>query len=127
MSSAAWMAQQLQSAADVRHAMPLEKPRYNPRPAGVILHGSASHAVLTVLRERPGAWLTHAQLIVLTRRGTKAVCWALLYLRAQGLVESAPDDLRNSRYRRYRAPFQSAPTITGGRFTRATGQEGAAP
>lgn len=103
-SAASWMAQQLQSAADGRRAMHLEQPRYNPRPAGVILTGSATHAVLTSLRERNGMWLTHAQILVATCRSTKAVCWALLYLQAQGLVESTPDDSRNSRYRRYRAP-----------------------
>ncbi|CAN7342114.1 hypothetical protein LJR074_001947 [Acidovorax sp. LjRoot74] len=82
--------------------MALTVPRYNPRPAGVIREGSATDAVLQALNQRSGSWLTHAQLLVLTQRSTKAVCWALLYLRAQGMVESAPDDSRNARYQRYR-------------------------
>ena len=100
--SAAWMAEQLQRVADGRRAMALELPRYNPRPAGVIRDGSATDAVLAALRARPGQWLTHAQVMGVSLRGTKAVCWALLYLQAQGLVESTPDDSRNARYRRYR-------------------------
>lgn len=103
MSSAAWMAQQLERVADGRMAMPLAVPRYNPRPAGVILAGSASDTVLAVLRGRPGLWLTHAQILGLTSRSTKSVCWALMFLQAQQLVESTPDDSRNSRYKRYRA------------------------
>lgn len=102
MTTAAWMAEQLQRAADGRRAMALTVPRYNPRPAGVIREGSATDAVLCTLRQRPGAWLTHAQILVLTQRGTKAICWALLYLKANGLVESAPDESRNARYQRYR-------------------------
>lgn len=101
--SAAWMADQLQRRADGRHALALEVPRYNPRPAGVIRDGSASDAVLSALRTRGGQWLTHAQVMAVSERGTKAVCWALLYLQAQGLIESTSDDSRNARYRRYRA------------------------
>ena len=102
MTSAAWMADQLQRAADGRRAMALTVARYNPRPAGVIREGSATDAVLAVMRQRSGAWLTHAQLLVLTQRSTKSICWALLYLKAQGMVEAAPDDSRNARYQRYR-------------------------
>jgi hypothetical protein len=82
--------------------MALTVPRYNPRPAGVIREGSATDAVLSALQQRQGTWLTHAQILKLTQRSTKAVCWALLYLKAQGMVESAPDDSRNARYQRYR-------------------------
>lgn len=103
MTSAAWMAEQLQRAADGRRAMPLEQPRYNPRPAGVIREGSASDITLAALRERPGVWLTHAQILGITGLGTKAACWALIYLAAQGHIESTSDDSRNARYRRYRA------------------------
>lgn len=102
MTSTAWMAQQLGRAADGRKAMPLAVPRYNPCPPGVIRSGSASDKVLAVLRARPGLWLTHAQILVLTSRSTKSVCWALMFLQAQQLVESTSDDSRHSRYRRYR-------------------------
>lgn len=100
--STAWMAQQLQRAADGRSAMPLTTPRYNPRPAGVIREGSATDAVLLAMRSRIGVWMTHSQILHSTQRSTKAVCWALLYLKAQGLIESVPDDSRNARYQRYR-------------------------
>lgn len=103
MTSTAWMAQQLERVADGRRAMPLQQPRYNPRPAGVILAGSASDVVLVALRSRDGVWLTHAQILNLTSRSTKSVCWALIFLQSQGLVESTSDDSRNARYRRYRA------------------------
>lgn len=102
MSAARWTAQQLELAADGRRAMPLKNPRYNPCPAGVIRDGSATAAVLTAMRARPGLWLTHGQLLNLTNKSTKAVCWACLYLQAQGLIESTTDDSRNARYRRYR-------------------------
>ena len=103
MSSAAWMAQQLQRAADGRQAMPLHSPRYNPRPPGVIRAGSATDVVLAAMQSHHGFWLTHAQILRLTQRSTKAVCWALIFLKARGLIESAPDDSRNARYQRYRA------------------------
>lgn len=103
MTTASWMADQLQRAADGRRAMPLEVARYNPRPAGVIREGSASHTTLAALQARPGQWLTHAQILHITGLGTKAACWALIYLTAQGHIESTPDDSRNARYRRYRA------------------------
>lgn len=103
MTSTAWTAQQLERAADGRRAMALQVPRYNPRPAGVILTGSASDCVLAALREHPGMWLTHAQILGLTKRSTKSVCWALIFLKANGLVESTADDSRNARYQRYRA------------------------
>ena len=103
MSSTSWMANQLQRAAESRRGLSLEVTRYNPRPAGVIREGSASDAVLVALRARPGQWMTHAGILGVTCRSTKAVCWALLYLQALGLVESTSDDSRNARYRRYRA------------------------
>lgn len=86
-----------------RNAMPLEVPRYSPTgfKPGTIKVGSASCSVLAVLR-KTGAWMTHAQLLLATKRSTKSVCWALLYLQALGLIESGTDT-RNSRYKRYRA------------------------
>lgn len=109
MTSAAWMAEQLQRAADGRRAMPLELPRFNPRPAGVIREGSASDITLAALKARPGVWLTHAQILRITGLGTKAACWALIYLHAQGHIEITSDDARNARYRRYRAVRQEGP------------------
>lgn len=99
--STAWLAAQLMTMAD-RRAIPDEHPRYNPRPPGVLREGSATHAVLLYLRSRPRLYFTHAQILRGTDRSTKAVSWALIFLRAQGLVECVPDASRNARYLRYR-------------------------
>lgn len=96
-----WMAAQIERAADGRRDLPLQIPRYNPRPAGKIVKGSATDAVLTLLQSRPLAWLTHGQLVVHTGRSTKSVCWACMYLSARGLVETGSDS-RSTRYQRYR-------------------------
>lgn len=75
--------------------------RYNPRPAGVIRHGSTTHQVLECLQAHPGDYLRCANIIFLTRCTTKGVSHALLFLRAAGLVEVAQDN-RSERYLRYR-------------------------
>lgn len=100
MNRSSWLAP-LQAASDAR-AFPLEHPRYNPRPAGTIREGSATEAVLIFLRSREGQWFNHFQIVKLTGRTAKSVDHALLYLRAQRLVEFS-SDVRNSRYKRYRA------------------------
>lgn len=91
---------QLSHIATISHE---KKPdRFNPRPAGVIREGSASDAVLHVLKEC-GGFRTEAQLIWITKRSHSAVSWALIYLIRLGLVESRPDTVRSSRYKKYRA------------------------
>lgn len=97
-----WMAQQL---ARSRREQPqvLDMPRYNPRPCGVIRPGSATDAVLALLCKRMPVFLAHHQIMDQTQRTTKAVGWALIYLRAQGYIESTVDASRNARYQRYRA------------------------
>lgn len=99
--SAEWMAQQLSRMSHSRPTAP-DIPRYNPRPAGVIRPGSATNLVLALLCKRRPAFLTHHQIMDQTKRTTKAVSWALIYLRAQGYVEITGDG-RNARYQRYRA------------------------
>jgi len=76
----------------------------NPNPPGTIQPGSATDAVLAYLRtvRHQGRWLARCQVIIATGRSEKAVNWALLFLRAHGLVETASDD-RRSGYLRYRA------------------------
>jgi hypothetical protein len=76
------------------------KQRFNPRPPGVIREGSASEAVLMVLRSAPG-FRTEGQLVFATKRSHAAVSWALLYLQQLGLVKAVPDVARNTRYKRY--------------------------
>ncbi len=92
-----WMAAQIQS-------LPSSKlpERFNPRPAGVIQAGSASEAVLELLRTHPQRFFTCGELIRRTNRTHAAVTWACLYLRSQGLVQASSDGARNPRFLRYR-------------------------
>lgn len=60
--------------------------RFNPRPAGQVQTGSATDAVLQLMRTAPTRRWRRAQLIAITRRSDSAVDWALLYLREQGLI-----------------------------------------
>lgn len=86
--------------------------KFNPYPAGVMRCQSASHSVYTALEAQKGRWVSHDQIMSLTGRTTKQVCWGLLYLTRQGLVESAPDEYRNPRYLIYRLiPGAPAPKI----------------
>lgn len=98
-----WIASQLSRMAAAAKPLALNNPRYNPRPAGVIRPGSATDAVLALLCRRHPTYLNHAQIMRQTERTTKAVCFALVYLKAQGHIEATPDDSRNGRYQRYRA------------------------
>lgn len=80
-----------------------ELPKFNPRPPGVIRDGSATDAVLKVLRAHPARFFTAGQLIVLTGRSHAAVSWALIYLRRNRLVNVTGDGARQSNYLRYQA------------------------
>lgn len=82
--------------------------RFNPRPPGVIREGSATHAVLEFLRSRPRMFFTHGQIVDATGRTEKSVCWGLLYLRTQGLIDSLEDATRCSRYLKYRLAQSTA-------------------
>lgn len=83
--------------------MPLEVPRYNPRPAGVIREGSASHAILLYLSKKPATrFVSSAELISGTGRTHAAVSWALVYLRSLSLIDAVTDEARNPRYNLYR-------------------------
>jgi len=98
--STGWIADQLLRTS--ARAVSPQAPRFNPRPAGVIRPGSATNKALVHMCRRPAAWMTHAQLISATGATTKALCWALAFLRETGLVEVTSDDARNYRYLRYR-------------------------
>ena len=100
--STSWMAQQLSSLSTASTPTGPDVPRYNPRPNGVIRPGSATEAVLCLLRKIDGRYMNHAQIMIATGRTTRAVSWALVFLQAQGLIESTADDGRNPRYQRYR-------------------------
>jgi hypothetical protein len=92
---------QLKSRPGPDAGLKLTLPRFNPRPAGVIQPGSASEVVLKMLRDNPGRWFTHAEIVRATGRTQKGVDWALLYLKARSLISTTSDDGRNSRYLRY--------------------------
>lgn len=94
-----WVASQIQSACSSQTPA---SPRYNPRPPGVIRDGSATMAVLTVLREHPTRIFRHADLTEATGKSKVAVDWALIYLHSKGLIDRFSDQSRNSRYLRYR-------------------------
>lgn len=97
--STGWITRQI--LAIQRQAEPAQ---FNPRPAGIMLPGSATKAVHVWLLEQHAtrSWWTRHQIIAGTQRSEKAVDWALIYLRRVGLVECT-NDWRNSRYLRYRA------------------------
>ena len=96
----AWMAQQLMLVSP--EPAPAPAPRFNPHPPGVPWPGSATDAVLQVLRAQPGFRFNRRQLIAMTGHTEKAVDWALIYLRRRDLIEVCPDASRNPRYMRYR-------------------------
>ena len=88
--------------------------RYNPRPAGVMRPGCASEIVLVFLRAQPRTlWLPKWRIVSATGLSIKSADHALRFLIGQGLVKSAPDAQRNSRYLRYQAviavPAEASP------------------
>lgn len=102
MSGAGWMAGQLIRMADGRNAMPLELPRYNPRPPGVIREGSATDAVLKLLEANPHRFFSYAEIRArCPGRSHAALSWAAIYLKRMGLVQTS-SDARNPQYVRYR-------------------------
>lgn len=85
---------------------PLEPPRqrqFNPRPAGVIVPGSASDAVFRFLGANDHiAWVSNYQIEAGAKPHLpKTVRWSLVYLRSLGLVDVSNDN-RNSRWLKYR-------------------------
>lgn len=95
-----WLAMQLQSIAK-SNQKPVQKPRHNPHPPGVIWEGSATQAVFFFLKRHHDIYYTHFQIRRETGCSGKAVDWALRYLKKSGAIECVPDHARNSRYLRY--------------------------
>lgn len=82
-----WMAGQLEG----RHE---EGARHNnPRPAGVIRPGSGTDVLLRYLRQSPGRWFFHSELVLALGRSKGEIDWALLYLVREGQVESRLTEL----------------------------------
>lgn len=96
------MARQLESAAAAQRGLGLQSPRYNPRPAGVLQEGGAAKDVLSLLQAHPERFFTFSQIVTHTKRTTKSLDWACIFLRSLGYVECTRGDGRNSRYLRYR-------------------------
>lgn len=95
-----WVTRQLLS---IRRTAEPARLHVNPKPPGVMLPGSATHAVWEWLSGRATtAWWTRQQIVTATGRTGKSVDWALLYLRAGGWIEVS-QDARCTRYLRYRA------------------------
>lgn len=77
-------------------------PQRPPKTFPELRATSASSQVLVFLRNA-GGYHRCCEILAGTGRSHSAVSWALLYLRARGLVERVPDAARNSRYLRYKA------------------------
>lgn len=82
-----WMAGQLEGwhKEGARHN--------NPRPAGVIRPGSGTDVLLRFLRQAPGRWFFHSELVLALGRSKGEIDWALLYLVREGQVESRLTEL----------------------------------
>ena len=65
----------------------------NPRPAGVIRPGSGTDVLLRYLRQSPGRWFFHHELILALGRSKGEIDWALGYLVREGWVESKLTEL----------------------------------
>ena len=97
-----WVTQQIANSQQSRNSLNLAVSRYNPRPAGVLQEGGAAKAVLSFLQQHPERYFTFSQIVTHTKRTTKSLDWACIFLRSLGYVECARDEGRNSRYLRYR-------------------------
>lgn len=102
MNGIDWMAARIieSTTIDQRRALRCE-PRFNPRPPGVIRPDSGTEAVLALLRDNPHRQWSRYQIVLRTGRTTKAVDWALLYLKTHGFVACVEDATRNPQYLRY--------------------------
>lgn len=80
-----------------------EPTRFNPRPAGLMLHGSTTHAIHEWLSTRnpSTAWWPKHAIAAGTGRNYKTLDWGLLYLLHIGAIERCAD-YRHCRYMKYR-------------------------
>lgn len=112
MTMGNWLAAQLEAIAKAQQEAKAElKPKgFNPNQPGQPRDGSSTHRVLQVFHARPGQFLTHGQIMVLTESTKSQVDWALIYLRTQGVIEAFADPRRKVSYKRYRlaVDFSSA-------------------
>lgn len=83
-----WMAGQLEGRQEEEGTR-----RNNPRPQGVIRPGSGTNVLLRYLRQSPGRWFFHSELILALGRSKGEIDWALGYLVREGQVESRITEL----------------------------------
>lgn len=83
-----WMAGQLEVRQEEEGTR-----RNNPRPQGVIRPGSGTDVLLRFLRQAPGRWFFHSELVLALGRSKGEIDWALLYLVRECLVESRLTEL----------------------------------
>lgn len=93
----------LQSIAQMQGALKPEheSQRFNPRPAGKMISGSATVRVLAVLREIYPAALPHHELMRRANAERGGVAWAICFLRRKDMIETFTHP-GHSRYMRYR-------------------------
>lgn len=98
------------SASTAQAKADAEKPAWppNPFPRGM-RDGKCTDRVLAELKRVAPQHLEHGQLRMNLGLSRGAVCWALRYLEARGMVERLHDP-RNPSYRRWRA-VPPAPTF----------------
>lgn len=83
-----WMTTQITSM----HAPEPVQPK-NPRPAGVIRPASGTDVLLRFLRQSPGRWFFHYELILALGRSKGEIDWALGFLVRERLAESRLTEL----------------------------------
>ena len=104
-----WVARQIQAARELGTSEQPQLVWFNPRPPGAPINGSATTAVLELMRAYPMRWFVHKDLVSMVNRdrpdgqahSRSAVDWALIRLRSWGMVETC-EDSRSPRYLRYR-------------------------
>ena len=95
-----WLADQL---AQIARSQVQRETVYNPNPPGTIHEGSATDAVLLVLKANAPRFMSFAAIKAATGRNGKSVGWAVWYLRSLGKVEArAAGDRRSPLYQLYR-------------------------
>lgn len=75
-------------AGQIERLQPEKPNNFNPRPAGVIRPGSGTDMLLRLLRQNPGRWYFHAELVLALGRSKGEVDWAVQLLRLQGMLEA---------------------------------------
>lgn len=102
-----WMAGQLALLRRVESNGSIR--RFNPNPPNQMKENSITHTVYRLFTEHPTRFFAKHQVVECIEPSRpdikniyKAVDWALIFLRSQGIVEAVIDSRRNTKYNRYR-------------------------